>query len=236
MRTYPVTLTSYTTAWHPAEARKNSTHSLWNSGSKYVAHLHWNCFIAHVKKIHLSTSKPGCWYPPDTQDIAGSTHRQIHTRTRHKSLESVTPASQGRLKLSQAHSKQVYSKWPATPAEHCSKHAWNGWRKASGSEKYLTSIYRSRREYSFASQSLIQSPQRATQWCWQFWGIQGVCKELPWIRSREPEKSRIWLLWNLHGSTNYGKAKSHILHFTIHSTSWYLRNEYKNITITNHKI
>lgn len=80
----------------------------------------------HVKEVHTSTPKCGCWHLPDTQDMAGTTHRQIHTRTCHKSPESVTAASQGRTNLPQAHSKQVYSKWLATVAEHCSKHAWNG--------------------------------------------------------------------------------------------------------------
>lgn len=80
---------------------------------KYVTYLHWNCFIKTREKVNLSTSKPGCWHLPDTQDRAGTTHRKIHTRTCHKSLESATPASQGRIKLPQAHSKQVYSKWPS---------------------------------------------------------------------------------------------------------------------------
>lgn len=124
------------------------------------------CYLPALKllrkdmwKTFACPPKPGCWHLPDIQDMAGTTQRQIHTRMCHRSH----PASQGRIKLPQAHSKQVYSKWPATAAEHCSKHACNGQRDAFGSGRSLIAISRSSREYNCASESLTLSPQRATQ-------------------------------------------------------------------------
>lgn len=158
MRTYHVTLTGFTTTWHPAEAKKKKLHR------QKLCDL--KCSLPALKLLHKDMwkrftcpPKPGCWHLPDIQDMAGTTQRQIHTRMCHRSH----PASQGRIKLPQAHSKQVYSKWPATAAEHCSKHACNGQRDAFGSGRSLIAISRSSREYNCASESLTQSPQRATQ-------------------------------------------------------------------------
>lgn len=51
----------------------------------------------------------------------------------------------------------------------------------------------------------------------------------PRIVSEEPREPRIQILWNMHSLTKGVEAKSHILHFSIHSTSWSLWDEYKNI-------